>query len=62
MRVLDDFVCKDCGLMEEKLYDNTAVGDVVFCKCGGIMQKQMSFNQNFRFYGDGTYVQHQKGD
>jgi predicted nucleic acid-binding Zn ribbon protein len=61
MRVLDDFKCEECGKVKEIMHDNSA-GSIWFCDCGGRMVKQFAAGQNFRFYGEGTYLQHQKGD
>ena len=61
MQVIDDFKCSECGSEREIFHSNEA-GEEYFCECGGRMVKQFAASQNFRFYGQGTYVQHTKGD
>jgi putative FmdB family regulatory protein len=57
-----DYRCTVCQRWLEVFHKIDEAIDVECPECGAEARKQFSAHQTFRFYGDGTYQKHEKGD
>ena len=55
-----DYVCNDCGNVQEELILNFQKEPPTCNKCGGEMWKKASATGNFRLYGEGFEKRHHK--
>ena len=57
-----DYKCTHCGHTEEVFHKIDERIQVNCSKCGKLSSKTFSASHSFRFYGEGSYIKHDRND